>query len=276
MKLFKKVAIVGLGLIGGSLALAIKQKKIADEIIGVSRRKKTIELARKSRIIDKGYQDIRSIAEADLVVLAAPVCTILDLAKVVSKVVNQDCIVTDVGSTKKEIVARLQKLFRNYVGAHPLAGSEKKGVVNADPDIFKNSLCILTPTSKTNPRALKKIKTLWNQLGAKTIFLSASNHDRILSFVSHLPHATVFSLVNSIPRSFLKFASSGLRDTTRIAASDSSIWENIFLSNRKNILKAIDTLQDHLLLLKSAIRKKDQRLLNKILRLANKKREALV
>lgn len=275
MRLFKKIAIVGVGLIGGSLALAIKQKRLAEEIIGVSRRKKTLRLAKGNRAIDRGSQDIRIIAGADLVVLAAPVCTILDLARVVSKIIRKDCIVIDVGSTKQEIVASCDKLFANYLGCHPLAGSEKKGVIHAHPHLFKDSLCILTPTPKTNPRTLKVIKNLWNQVGAKTLSLSASKHDRILSFVSHLPHAFAFSLINAVPASYLKLSSSGLRDATRIAASDPRIWENIFLSNQGNIIKAIERLEAQLGFLKSAIKKPDPQQLNKILKLAKRRRQIL-
>ncbi len=275
MKIFKKVAIVGVGLIGGSLALAIKQKKIADEIIGVSRHKKTIELAKNNRIIDCGSQDMRSIATADLLILAVPVRAILDLAKPISKIVSKDCIVTDVGSTKQEIVAKLDKLFRNYLGAHPLAGSEKRGALHATPNLFKNSLCILTPTPKTKALAFRKIKGLWNQVGAKTVSLKPADHDRILAFVSHLPHAVAFSLINSVPGNYLRFSASGLRDTTRIAASDAGIWENIFLSNRNNMVTAIESLEEQLKRLKSAIKKSDQQQINKILRLANQKRESL-
>jgi len=275
MKLFKRIAIVGTGLIGGSLAMAIKEKKLANEIIGISRHKKTLALAKRNRIINKGSQDIRILAGADLVILATPVSAILKLAKTISRIVKKDCIITDVGSTKQQIVSRLEKIFINYVGAHPLAGSEKRSLANARADIFKNSLCILTPTKRTNPSALKKIEGFWRSLGAEVAYLSPVEHDRLLAFVSHLPHAIAFSLIASVPKNYLKFASSGLRDTTRIAASDSVIWEDIFLSNPKNILKTIGVFEDKLSALKSAISKKDKVSLNKILRLAKNKREAL-
>jgi prephenate dehydrogenase len=275
MKLFKRIAIVGTGLIGGSLAMAIKKKKLANEIIGVSRHRKTSDLAKRNRIIDKGNQDIRIIASADLVILATPVSVILKLAKTISRIVKKDCIITDVGSTKLQIVSRLEKVFTNYVGAHPLAGSEKRSLVNARADIFKNSLCILTPTKRTNPLALKKIERLWRSLGVQIAYLSPLEHDRLLAFVSHLPHAIAFSLISCVPQNYFKFASSGLRDTTRIAASDNMVWEDVFLSNPKNILKTIGIFEDKLSDLKSAIRKKDKVSLNKILRLAKNKREVL-
>ena len=275
MRLFNKVAIIGTGLIGGSMALAIKKKCLAHQIIGVSRHKNTLIWGKKSRVIDKGSQDLSIIQDADLVVLATPVNTILKLAGIILKFIRKDSIVTDVGSTKKEIVSKLSKIFPNYVGSHPLAGSEKRGLVNASTDIFKNSLCILTPAKNTNPKALKRIKDLWNRLGARVIFLSPDTHDRILSFVSHLPHVIAFSLIDIVPDKYLKFGATGLKDTTRIALSDSRLWVDILLSNRENMLKAIEDFEHNLSRIKSAINKREERTLIKILKRAKGKREIL-
>lgn len=274
MRLFNKIVIVGVGLIGGSLALAIKRKQLAKEVIGVSRHKKTLFLARKNRAIDKGSQDLNLVRDADLVILATPVRTILKLADKVSGLVKKDCIVIDVGSTKQEIVSKLDKLFPHYVGTHPLAGSERRGISNADPNIFKGSLCILTPTKNTDLAAQRKIEKLWRQLGARVVFLSSQNHDKIISFVSHLPHIIAFSLIGIIPKQYLRFGSSGLKDTTRIAASEAELWLDIFLSNN-TLLAAIELFQDELSQIKSAIKRKDKKLLLKILKGAKRKRELL-
>ncbi len=275
MRLFNKVAIIGTGLIGGSMALDIKKKRLAFQIIGVSRHKNTLIWGKKSHVIDKGSQDLSIIRGADLVVLATPVNTILKLADLIVKFIRKDCIVTDIGSTKGEIVSKLSKIFPNYVGSHPLAGSEKRGITNASTDMFKNSLCILTPKKNTSPKALKKLMNLWNQLGAKVILLNPDTHDRILSFVSHLPHVIAFSLIGIVPDKYLKFGATGLKDTTRIALSDSRIWADIFLSNRKNMLKSIEYFQNNLSRLKSAIQKKDRKLLMRILKEAKRKRDSL-
>jgi prephenate dehydrogenase len=275
MRLFNKVAIIGTGLIGGSMALAIKKKRLTHQIIGVSRHKNTLIWGKKSHVIDKGSQNLSIIQDADLVVLATPVNTILKLADIILKFVRKDCIVTDVGSTKCEIVSKLSKIFPNYVGSHPLAGSEKRGLANASTDIFKNSLCILTPARNTNPKALKKIKNLWNKLGARVIFLSPDTHDRILSFVSHLPHVIAFSLIDIVPDKYLNFGATGLKDTTRIALSDSRLWVDIFLSNRENMLKSIEHFENNLSRIKSTINKRDERTLIKILKRAKGKREIL-
>ena len=275
MKLFNKVAIIGVGLIGGSIALAIKKKRLAGEIVGVSRHKKTLLLARKSGAIDRGSQDINIIRDADLLILATPVSTILNLAPAIRKIISSICIVSDVGSTKQEIVSKLGKIFPRYVGSHPLAGSEKRGIINADSFIFKDSLCILTPTKNTDKEALGKVKRLWAKLGAKVIFLAPATHDKLLSHLSHLPHVVAFSLIESIPKRYLRFAPSSLRDTTRIALSDSRLWVDIFLSNQKNMLKSIEEFQRNLSKIKYAIRKKDKKLLSSILKQAQKRRKII-
>ncbi len=275
MCLFNKVAIVGTGLIGGSIALALKKKRLANEVIGVSRHKKSLLLAKRKGAIDKGSQTLGIIRDVDLLILATPVNRIINLAPRISGIVGKDCIVTDVGSTKEEVVFRLEKLFANYVGSHPLAGSEKRGIINAHPDLFRNSLCILTPTRDTNNKALDKVNLLWNRIGAKTVLLSPQAHDKILSFVSHLPHIVAFSLIGIMPRQYLKFASTGLKDTTRIAASEAELWTDIILSNRKNIIKTVELLQVNMSRVKSAIRKKDRKLLGLIIKKAKAKREIL-
>lgn len=275
MRLFNKVAIVGTGLIGGSIALALKKKRLANEVIGVSRHKKSLLLAKRKGAIDTGSVALGIVKGADLVILATPVNTIINLAPKISNIVGKECLVSDVGSTKKEIVLRLEKIFPNYVGSHPLAGSEKRGIVNAHPDLFKDSLCILTPTGNTNKKALNKLNLLWNRIGARTVLLAPQSHDKILSFVSHLPHIVAFSLIGIIPRQYLKFSSTGLKDTTRIAASEAELWSDILLSNQRNIIKTMELLQVNMSRLRLAIQKKDRRQLILIIKKARAKREIL-
>ncbi|MDD5246594.1 MAG: prephenate dehydrogenase [Candidatus Omnitrophica bacterium] len=274
MKSFKKVVIIGVGLIGGSLALAIKKKKIAYKIVGVSRHKSTLLLAKKRGVIDEGSQDIRIADGADLVILATPIETMLKLAVPLSKIIDKDCLVADVGSTKEEVVKKMEKVFANFIGTHPLAGSEKRGVANARADIFSGSLCVLTPTARTCPQAKKRIKALWQLLGARVTSLSPRAHDKIIAFVSHLPHIVSFSLIGSVPKNFLGFSASGLKDTTRIASSDSSIWTSILLSNHF-CLPAIEAFQKHLSEIKKAVKNKDKAALDHILRRAKDKRGIL-
>jgi len=275
MKLFNKVAIVGVGLIGGSLGLALKKKGLCERIIGVASHKKSIELAKRKRAIDSGSLNIDIIKDADLIILATPVNTILTLAPKIKKLVKKDAVVIDVGSTKEQISSRLSRIFENYIGCHPLAGSEKRGIKNASWDLFVNSLCIITPTKKTGNHAKAKIVNLWKQIGTKIIFITPAEHDRILSFISHLPHIIAFSLISSVPDDLLRFASGGLRDTTRIAGSEALLWRDIFLSNRKNLLKSIQQFENKLKGLKLVIQNKNAPALEKILKAAKSKREQL-
>ncbi len=275
MSLFKKVAIIGTGLIGGSIGLSLKKHNLAEEVVGVSRHKKSIILAKKSGAIDDGSTTLEIIREADLVIFATPVNVIIELAPKIAKIIDKNCIVTDVGSTKEEIVRLLEKIFPGFVGGHPLAGSEKRSISNASASIFQGSVCLLTPTKKTKNDSLRKVRMFWEGIGAKVVLLSASKHDKILSLVSHLPHIAAFSLINSVPKEYLGFAAGGLKDTTRIAASDAEIWTQIFLSNRKNVLKGIDVLERNLGNIKSAI-KQNKKQLSIILNAAKKKRESLI
>lgn len=275
MKLFNKVAIVGVGLIGGSIGLALKKQRLCEQVVGVSRHKKNLLLAKKKQAIDSGSLGLDIIKGADLVILAVPVKTIIDLAPKICAIVGKDCLITDVGSTKEEIVSNLSKIFPNYLGSHPLAGSQKRSIINAHPDIFKNSLCILTPTKNTSRAVLNKLNLFWRRLGARTVLITPSFHDKILSFVSHLPHITAFSLIGIVPPGFLRFASTGLKDTTRIAASDSELWADIFLSNQKNVLKSIESLEGQLKKIKSSIKRRDKEALSRIFQLAKKKRDSL-
>jgi len=275
MKLFKKVAIVGTGLIGGSLGMVIKRNHLADQVVGVSRHKRNIVLAKKMGAIDSGSQSLEIIRGADLLILATPIDTIISQAPRISKLVKAGCIVTDVGSTKEKIVSSLTRVFPRFVGTHPMAGSEKRSIINANPNLFKGSLCILTKTNKTDQLAFVKIMGLWKRLGARLLILSPKEHDKALGFVSHLPHLIAFSLINSIPDKNLKFASGGLKDTTRIAASDSEIWSEIFFSNRKNILNDISLFEKQVSRIKSALQKSNKKPLKSILKQAKTKRDNL-
>jgi prephenate dehydrogenase len=275
VRIFNKVAIVGTGLIGGSMGLAIKKNKLAGSIVGFSRHESSIIKAKRLGAIDNGSTSLAVIKGADLVILATPVGSIMDLASTISKIINKNCTVIDVGSTKEKIVLKLSKIFPNYVGTHPLAGSEKRGVAFANPDLFNDSLCLLTPDKKTNKSSLLKVKKLWQGLGAKTLKVTAPEHDRIMASVSHLPHAAAFALMNSVPGVFLKFSASGLKDTTRISASEPELWADIFLSNDRNILDALELLENNLGRIKSALKNKNKNALLKLLRKAKRIREKL-
>jgi prephenate dehydrogenase len=272
MRLFNKVAIVGTGLVGGSLALAIKKKKLAKEIVGVSRRKSSVAYAKRIGAIDYGSTDQSIIRGADLVILATPVGAIVRQAGTIRKFIDRDTIVTDVGSTKEDIVRKLEKIFPLFVGSHPIAGSEKNGIINAQADLFTRSMCILTPTSKTKSAALKKVSLFWKEVGASVNKMSPALHDKTLALTSHLPHLLAFALIASVPRSTFRFSSGGLKGSTRIAASGEELWSDIFLTNRKNITAAAFILERNLKKLNSAITKRNRAALLAFLRKAKKKR----
>lgn len=275
MKMFNRVVIFGTGLIGGSLGLALKRKHLVSRIIGLSRHKKNARMALKMGAIDCIGSSIDAVRDADLVILASPVDSIINLAQKIAKRLKSDCVVIDVGSTKENIVSKAGALIPNFVGCHPLAGSEKKGIENARGDIFAGSICIITPAIETNKNHLNKIKLLWRKLGAKIVILTPKKHDQILAFTSHLPHMIAFSLIGSIPEKFLKLSSGGLKDTTRISGSNALLWSEIFLSNRKNLLASVFSFQAKLSALKLALENKDMKCLTKILSAAKRKREKL-
>lgn len=275
MILFNHVAIIGVGLIGGSIGLDIKNKRLCGHVTGISFHKASARASKQIGAVDESSLDLNSIKDADLVIFATPVNSIIRLAPLVSKIVKKDCFVTDVGSTKRTIVKTLEKLFPNYVGSHPMAGSEKRGILNARSGLLKGSLVIMTPTKKSAKEATRKIKQLWVKMGARVEFISADEHDVILSHVSHLPHIAAFSLINCVPAGYLPFSASGLKDTTRIAASDSELWKDIFLSNAENIVKRISELQRMLTAIKSALTSKNGKALVSIIKKAKNKRELL-
>lgn len=275
MKLFNKVAIIGVGLIGGSLGLALKKKRIAKKVVGVSRHKQTLALAKKMGAIDEGSLKLDVIKGSDFLIFATPVNTIINLAPRAAKIIGRECMVTDVGSTKEKIVSVLEKIFPLFVGSHPLAGSEKRSVKNAEAAMFENSLCILTPTNKTRKEVLNKVKKLWASVGAKAVSIPLKTHDRVLSITSHLPHILAFSLISCVPLKFLNLSGQALKDTTRIAASDPLLWSDIIVSNQRNILNSLKSFKFNLSQLERAVRNKDRKKILTFLKASKKKRERL-
>jgi len=275
MPLFNKVAIVGTGLIGGSIALDLKKKGLCKIIAGVSRHQESLKFAKKTGAIDIGSQSLCVIKDSDLVILAAPVSAIKEKARRIAEIISKDCIVFDVASTKEEIVSLLDPLFPRFVGAHPIAGSERKGIKNARPGLFKDSICILTSTKRTDALALNKIKKLWLELGAKVVLMKPQAHDRILAFVSHMPHVAAFALINSVPSDCLGLAPNSLKDTTRVASSDSGLWSDIILSNKKNVITAVKVLENKISDIKKSLLRNDRKHLIKILNQAKARRDLL-
>jgi prephenate dehydrogenase len=244
---FERIAILGVGLLGGSLGLAIKARGLAKHVVGYGHRATTLQTAQRIGAIDSASDDApTAVAGCDLVVLCTPVGLFESLLKQIAPTLSTETLITDVGSTKRSIVASAERLLpdpEKFVGSHPMAGSEKRGVEFARADLFTNALCITTPTANTNPDALFNIEAFWRELGMRTTRLSPDEHDRLLALVSHLPHAVAAALVAVQNDQSLNLAGKGFLDSTRIAGGDPGLWRDIFLDNRDYLNAAIDLLK---------------------------------
>ena len=223
--------------------MALRRKQLAHEVVGVSRRAATIGQAKRRGAIDRGTTSLEDgVREADVVVLATPVDLIVPLAKRAARAMRHGAIATDVGSTKGAIVRTLEGRLPNgvaFVGAHPLAGSEQRGLAAARSDLFHNSRCILTATRRTPRGALQIIRQLWRPLVRQVLVVEPSRHDRLLAAVSHVPHLLAFALVGATESDGLRIAPPSFLDATRVAKSDPDLWDGIFLSNRRAMLEAM-------------------------------------
>lgn len=245
---FEKITIVGLGLIGGSLAWALKESGEVRRVIGVDSDAEAIDYAERNGIIDAGTLDVNEgVCEANIVVIATHVSKITPLAKAISLSAQVGTVITDVGSVKSKIVYDVQSVTPPgvlFIGGHPIAGTERSGVWNSDKGLFQNRHTILTPTKKTRPQAVEKIRGMWELVGAEVLEMSPNEHDRIFGLVSHLPHVVAYALVNTVVASdrdgsALKMAGGGLRDFTRIAESSPEMWTDILLMNRDKVLESL-------------------------------------
>ena len=279
--LFDRVTIVGLGLIGGSLGMAIRRKKLAREVVGVSRTSSTLRSAKRRGAIDRGATSLRAaVHDAELVVLAAPVDRIALLGRAAARCMPPGSMLTDVGSTKQEIVRQLDGSLRSqktvtFIGGHPIAGSEQRGIDAARADLFEGACCILTPTPQTNYRALQRVTALWRRVAGRVITMDPAAHDRLLAANSHLPHALAYSLALATDTGSLRCAPQSLLDMTRLAESDPDLWDDIFLSNRAELLAAIDRFDRQLHLLRKKISDGEHRALKRMLTIAQAQRYAI-
>ncbi len=277
--MFRKVAVIGVGLIGGSLARAMKKQRLAREVVGFSQRPTSLDWALKNGVIDSGHQDVRkAVHDADLVILATPVGIIPTMFATIAPHLRRGSIVTDVGSTKTSIVNAARQSLPNsvfFVGSHPLAGSEKTGVENSQENLFQGSLCLMTPTDQTHKMAVERVKRLWVRLGANVRILSPEEHDKILANVSHVPHVLAFALMQSIPPQHLEFGGPGFKDMTRIAGSSAQMWNDVCMANSTNVINGIDELVQKLAFIRKAVNTNDQKQLLNFFKEAQTKRENL-
>lgn len=282
---FNQVAIVGVGLIGGSLGMALQERGIAKSVIGLGRNPVRLALAKKKGAIDQGTTDWKSgVSKADLVVICTPVGKILPILKELSSYFPDGCFVTDVGSTKETIVEGAERIFRQrknkifFVGSHPMAGSEQYGIEAAKKDLYDGSLCLVTPSRNSNRKVVSQIEKLWESVGCRVLKISPELHDESVAAISHFPHVLAAVLVNTVAqmdKQYRKLASGGFRDTTRIASSLPEIWMDICMDNRKSILKAMDLFEKELKGFKGYIQKKNSREVYKKFQSAKKFRDKI-
>lgn len=254
---FQRISILGVGLLGGSIGMAAKSLISNVTIIGYGHRRQTLDKAIQFGAIDLSCDDpARAVAEADLTILCTPVGLFPQMINSIRGAVRPGSVVTDVGSTKKSIVQLAEKELAqtaHFVGSHPMAGSEKRGVEFARPDLFQKAICITTPTRKTNPDALTAVEQFWQTLGMRIVRVDPARHDRLLADVSHLPHALASALIAMQREEGLELSGKGFLDTTRIAGGDGNLWRDIFLDNRDNLKASIARLEKQLRRLKGLL-----------------------
>lgn len=281
---FRKITIVGVGLLGGSLGLAVKKRRLGGEVAGYVRRAASIAECKAAGAVDSCTQDLQqAVAGADLIVLCTPLAQMLPLLKEMRTAIKRGAIITDVGSVKANVVKELESLVAktgaHFVGSHPMAGAEKTGVAAARMDLFENAACVMTPTHKSNRAALKKLENFWKAVGARVIKLSPNLHDELVSRSSHLPHVAAATLANLIldpkhPKSQPLLCANGFRDTTRIASGSPEMWRDIALANRKNLGQSVATLIRDLQKFQAVLSKADSKATQKFFEQAKRRRDA--
>lgn len=249
--LFERAAIAGVGLIGGSLALAAKQAGLIGEAVGVGRGRANLELACQRGILDRFTHDpIEAVRGADLVVLAAPVRALGPLLRACAAGLEPGAVVTDAGSVKQSVVRDVEAVLPSgvsFVGGHPIAGGEQAGAAHADAGLFRGARCVLTPSARSTPAAVAKVRALWEGVGMRVSEMDPARHDALLARVSHVPHVVAFALVNAIAAAdadAAAYAGGSLNDLTRIAASPVDVWRDIFLANRSAVGLALAELRN--------------------------------
>jgi len=275
MILFKQTTLIGIGLIGSSIARALKKKRLTKKICIFSRTKKTINKAKKLKLGNFYTNNLeKSVKGSNLIIICSPLSTYKNILDKISDHIESNTILTDVGSSKLSVVkifSKLKNINFNILPAHPIAGTEKSGPESGFAELFNKRWCVITPMGKNNKQSLKKLKKLWNTLGSKVQIMEAKNHDKILAITSHLPHLVSYAIVSSSLNAnkkeksqIIKFSAGGFRDFTRIAASDPTMWRDIFLNNKTNLLKIVIEFEKSLNLIKKYIKKNKPEKLQKV------------
>lgn len=280
MKDLRQITVIGLGLLGGSITLRILRSLPGVKAVGYTHHRSTREKAKRLAVATEIADDLQeSVSSADLVILATPIQTFEQIFQEISDALTAGCIVTDVGSTKvlphRWATKKLSRTV-HYVGSHPIAGSEQRGIEFASDDLFDQTTCILTRTKTTNRRVVQTLKKFWSDLGCTVKLMTPAEHDRIFANISHLPHITAAALINCNSSKDLKFAGQGFLDTSRIASSPENIWSDVLLTNADNTTKSIDRIIAELLKTKKAIQNLNKQQIENFLESARKKRNELI
>ncbi|MBV8192964.1 MAG: prephenate/arogenate dehydrogenase family protein [Alphaproteobacteria bacterium] len=263
--LFEKLALVGIGLIGGSIALAARRAGLAEKIVAATRRAETAGAANRLKLVDHCGTDLAAACQdADLVIVCTPVGACGEAARAIAPVLPPGCILSDVGSVKQAVIAAMRPYVPpgvHFVPAHPVAGTENSGPEAAFTELFDGRWTILTPLPDSEPAAVDRLDAFWKGLGSLTQRLDPADHDRILAITSHLPHLIAYTIVGTaddlgghLNSEVLRFAAGGFRDFTRIAASDPTMWRDVLLNNREAVLEVLARFQEDLFYLQRAIR----------------------
>jgi len=279
LKELRQITIIGLGLLGASLALAVRRSMGGVRVVGWGHRGQTRVKAREQGLCDEVFEDIgQSVEGADLVIIASPIGTFEEIFEKIGGYLGNGTVVTDVGSTKVLPHKWAQKLPKtaHYIGSHPIAGSEQRGLEFARDDLFEKANCILTYGRKVDAGSLELLRYFWRELGCDVYEMGPARHDRLLANVSHLPHVAAAALVNASADEDLKMAGKGFMDTSRIASGPANIWTDIVTTNPENICKGIDRLVGELNKMKAAILKKDAKRIGSLLEKARAKRSKMI
>lgn len=265
---FQKAAVVGIGLIGSSLARVLRRRGIAERIAGAARSVKTRQTALALGVVDEAFENPHeAVKNADIVFVCTPVGAIAETIGGFMTALKPGAVVTDVGSVKEEIIKQTLPLLRpdiHFVPAHPVAGTEKSGPENGFAELFEGRWCILTPLAQTDRPAVSAVRAVWESAGMKVEEMSAARHDKVMALMSHLPHLIAYTIVGTAAdletetrEDVIKYAAGGFRDFTRIAGSDPVMWRDIFLNNTEAVLDCLQRFSEDLTLLQKAIRQKD-------------------
>jgi prephenate dehydrogenase len=281
---FRKITLIGVGLLGGSLGLAIKKRRLADKIEGYVRRAGSVEECRKFGVVDRATRDLSGAVDgADLVILCTPLAQMRELTEQMLPALKRGAVVTDVGSVKASVIDQLQPLFEktraHFVGSHPMAGAEKIGVSAARADLFENAVCLVTPRPSSNEAAVQCVGDFWQNIGGRVIKMTPEMHDDFVSRSSHLPHVVAAELANYVlspvhPREQAMLCANGFRDTTRIASGSPEMWRDIALANRKNLARVLGVFIEDLQEFSLALEHNDVRAIEEFFEQAKHRRDA--